>query len=182
MVTEQSSDVPSVDKVNKHDVNLKREDLSSEPNAGVNDDHSFATEDTTSSICVAKNLVCHLTSTQTNKSAAPTITTTTTKSPVILPPQQVDHINDGFNSTEVNIPSESQKYFFSDNKIENHFKVSHFSNPKANMENFHKSMKFAIYQCSVCQEAWPLKTKPKHLERYVCCRCSRQKYPPKVFS
>ena len=39
----------------------------------------------------------------------------------------------------------------------------------------------SIYQCTVCHEAWPLKTKPK-VSMYVCARCSRDKNTPKKFS
>jgi len=34
---------------------------------------------------------------------------------------------------------------------------------KENMKKFHKALKFQIYQCCVCHEAWPLKTNPKIL-------------------
>lgn len=50
------------------------------------------------------------------------------------------------------------------------------------MQKFHRSMKLTIYQCSVCHEAWPLKTKPKQPDKYVCSRCSRDKSIPKKFS
>lgn len=43
-------------------------------------------------------------------------------------------------------------------------------------------MKFCIYQCTVCHEAWPLKSKPKQIDKYVCSRCSRDKTIPKKFS
>ncbi len=55
----------------------------------------------------------------------------------------------------------------------------------ANIAKFHKSIEYFITQCtlllrifyysyySVCQEAWPLKSKPR--SPYVCSRCSRDK-------
>lgn len=46
---------------------------------------------------------------------------------------------------------------------------------KENMLKFHKALKCQIYQCTICHEAWPLKTKPKNPDKYVCCRCSRDK-------
>ena len=53
---------------------------------------------------------------------------------------------------------------------------------KQNMDKFHKSMKYSIYQCSICLEAWPLKVKPKSPASYVCNRCVRDKETPKKFS
>ena len=50
------------------------------------------------------------------------------------------------------------------------------------MKKFHKSLKFQIYQCSVCHEAWPLKTKPKNTVSYTCSRCLHDKNIPKNFS
>ena len=50
------------------------------------------------------------------------------------------------------------------------------------MKKFHKSLKFQIYQCSVCHEAWPLKTKPKTTVSYTCSCCLRDKNIPKKFS
>ena len=49
------------------------------------------------------------------------------------------------------------------------------------MRKFHKAMELRIYQCTVCHEAWPLKTKPKEVSTYVCSRCSRDKNNPKKF-
>ena len=53
---------------------------------------------------------------------------------------------------------------------------------KQNMDKFHKSMKYSIYQCSICLEAWPLKVKPKSPASYVCNRCVRDKETTKKFS
>lgn len=52
---------------------------------------------------------------------------------------------------------------------------------KCNMEQFHKSMQYSIFQCTVCKEAWPINTKPKCPASYVCLRCSRDKNTPKKF-
>ena len=51
---------------------------------------------------------------------------------------------------------------------------------KANINKFHKSMKYVVSQCTVCFEAWPLKSKPK--APYVCSRCFRDKKSQKKFS
>ena len=37
---------------------------------------------------------------------------------------------------------------------------------KANISKFHNSLQFHMTQCTICQEAWPLKFKPK--SPYVC--------------
>ena len=51
---------------------------------------------------------------------------------------------------------------------------------KTNINKFHKSVKYIVSQCTVCQEAWPLKTKPR--TPYVCSQCCRDKKSPKKFS
>lgn len=53
---------------------------------------------------------------------------------------------------------------------------------KENMRRFHKALKFTIYQCHVCHEAWPLKTKPKNSANYICSRGVHDKSVPKKFS
>ena len=62
------------------------------------------------------------------------------------------------------------------------FKFDNQKNATANISKFHKSMKYRIYQCKVCQEAWPSKTKQKLPGSYICLRCSRDKETPKKFS
>jgi hypothetical protein len=51
---------------------------------------------------------------------------------------------------------------------------------KANINKFNKSVQYIVRQCTVCQEAWPVKSKPN--TPYVCSRCSRDKKSPKKFS
>ena len=51
-----------------------------------------------------------------------------------------------------------------------------------NMEKFHKSLRFQIYQCCVCHEAWLLETMPKNSVNYTCSRCLHDKNVPKQFS
>ena len=53
---------------------------------------------------------------------------------------------------------------------------------KYNINKFHKSVEFAISQCTICQEGWPLKSKHRSPENYVCSRCSRDTKSPKKFS
>ena len=51
---------------------------------------------------------------------------------------------------------------------------------KTNINKFHKSVKYIVSQCTVCQEAWHLKSKPR--TPYVCSRCCRDKKSSKKFS
>ncbi len=51
---------------------------------------------------------------------------------------------------------------------------------KANIKKFHKSMQYIVSKCTVCQEAWPLKSKPT--APYECSRCLRDTKSPKKFS
>ena len=51
---------------------------------------------------------------------------------------------------------------------------------KTNINKFHKSVQCIVSHCTVCQEAWPLKSKPK--SPYVCSRCCRDKKSSKKFS
>ncbi len=53
---------------------------------------------------------------------------------------------------------------------------------KANIKKFHKSVEFFISKCSICHEAWPLKSKPNLSTGYICKQCSRDKKSPKKFS
>ena len=43
---------------------------------------------------------------------------------------------------------------------------------KVNIEKFHKSMKYSVFQCQICFEAWPIITKPKS-DFYFCKTCDR---------
>ena len=51
---------------------------------------------------------------------------------------------------------------------------------KANINKFNKSVQYIVSQCTVCQEAWPLKSKTK--TPYMCSRCFRDKKSPQKFS
>ena len=50
-----------------------------------------------------------------------------------------------------------------------------------NMMKFHKSVHYTIFQCKICYQAWPQKSR-KQLFKYVCLACSRDKQQPKRFS
>ena len=64
-------------------------------------------------------------------------------------------------------------------KVKNEMPI-HFA--KQDMTKFHYSIKYTIYHCNICREAWPLKTKPKNCPNYICSCCSRDKSVPKKFS
>ena len=51
-----------------------------------------------------------------------------------------------------------------------------------NMNDFHKSNQYSVCQCTVCFEAWPLKSSPRKVDHYQCQRCIRDKQQPKKFS
>ena len=53
---------------------------------------------------------------------------------------------------------------------------------KSFMSKFHSSINFSVFQCTVCHEAWPLKSKPRSPDTYICSRCNRDKKIPKTFS
>jgi hypothetical protein len=44
---------------------------------------------------------------------------------------------------------------------------------KTNINKFYRAVQHIVSQCTVCQEAWPLKSKPR--PAYVCSRCLRDK-------
>ena len=50
------------------------------------------------------------------------------------------------------------------------------------MRDFHNSLKFKIYKCNICREAWLLSAKCKEESTYVCSRCVRDKNATKKFS
>ncbi|CAH3185622.1 unnamed protein product [Porites lobata] len=41
---------------------------------------------------------------------------------------------------------------------------------------------YSVCQCTVCFEAWPLKSSPRKVDHYQCQRCIRDKQQPKKFS
>ncbi len=53
---------------------------------------------------------------------------------------------------------------------------------KLNMKQFHESIQYSIFQCTICKEAWPIISKLKSLNSYVCSRCLMDKNTPKKLS
>lgn len=53
---------------------------------------------------------------------------------------------------------------------------------KHNIDMFHNSNIYTVYQCSLCQEAWPINFTPRLHNQYQCSRCTNDKELPKKFS
>ena len=51
-----------------------------------------------------------------------------------------------------------------------------------NRNEFHKSIRFCIYQCNVCKEAWPVSQKLTDACSYICKQCKQDKDIIKKFS
>ena len=51
-----------------------------------------------------------------------------------------------------------------------------------NLMNFQKSLKFNIYHCTVCLEAWPTSKACRKCTNFVCGRCKDDRKSPKLFS
>ena len=75
---------------------------------------------------------------------------------------------------------DSQKEYLTAFDISQDGGIEEQSWAKANINKFHKSMKYVVSQCTICFEAWPLRSKPK--APYVCSQCSQDKKSPKKFS
>ena len=52
---------------------------------------------------------------------------------------------------------------------------------KHNIDMFHNSNIYTVYQCSLCQEAWPINFTPRLHNQYQCSRCTNDKELPKKF-
>lgn len=70
----------------------------------------------------------------------------------------------------------------SNSKIKNEMPIQSQPFAKQNMTKFHNSIKYTIYHYNICQETWPLKTKPNNYPNYICSGCSRDKSVLKKFS
>ena len=53
---------------------------------------------------------------------------------------------------------------------------------KHNIDMFHNSNIYTVYQCSLCQEAWPINFTPRLHNQYQWSRCTNDKGLPKTFS
>ena len=76
----------------------------------------------------------------------------------------------------------TQDEYLSQFDVATHGNLHDQSWAKSNMSKFHNATRFIVCQCIICYEAWPLKSKPKCLDKYICSRCSRDKKTPKKFS
>ena len=86
------------------------------------------------------------------------------------------------NNTSNVSEDEVQKQYLSDFENTENGKLHEQNWAKKNISNFYKSIYYFVFKCTVCHEAWPLKSKPRKPDSYVCLRCSRDKKCPKKFS
>ncbi len=77
-------------------------------------------------------------------------------------------------------PKISQQEYLNTFDITQNGGIEEQSWAKANINKFHKSVQYTVSQCTVCKEAWPLKSKPR--VPYVCSRCVRDNKSPRKFS
>ena len=82
-------------------------------------------------------------------------------------------------STENNELNSQQKAYLKEFNVALNGKLHTQSWAKTNILKFHNSNTYVVSQCTVCYEAWPLRSKSKDRETYVC---SRDKKSPKKFS
>ena len=66
--------------------------------------------------------------------------------------------------------------------IEKNGSIHEQSWAKNNINKFSKSIEFFISQCTICQEAWPMNSKPRSPDCYICSRCARDTKSPRKFS
>ena len=66
----------------------------------------------------------------------------------------------------------SQQDYLNKFDIEKDGSIHEQSWAKVNINKFSKSIEFFISQCTICQEAWPLNSKPRSPDCYICSRCA----------
>ena len=76
----------------------------------------------------------------------------------------------------------SQQDYLNKFDIEKDGSIHEQSWAKFNINKFSKSIEFFISQCTICQEAWPLNSKPRSPDCYICSRCARDTKSPRKFS
>ena len=76
----------------------------------------------------------------------------------------------------------SQKHYLTEFDAAKYGELHEQNWAKSNISKFHSSMEFSISQCTICKESWPMKSKPRTPDTYVCSRCSRDKKSPRKFS
>ena len=82
------------------------------------------------------------------------------------------------NAYAVRNPQTSKATFLSEFNIEKNGPLYDQVWAKENMKKFHDAMKCTIVKCTVCFEAWPLKSVPRIVESYICRRCKQDKKLP----
>ena len=77
--------------------------------------------------------------------------------------------------------TDAQKQYLNNLKNPENCKLNEQSWAKQNIANFHKSISFFVFKCTACHEDWPLKSKPRMPDFYMCLRCSKDKMSLKSF-
>ncbi|CAB4030858.1 ATP-dependent DNA helicase PIF1, partial [Paramuricea clavata] len=76
----------------------------------------------------------------------------------------------------------SQQDYLNKYDIEKDGSIHEQSWAQFNINKFYKSIQFFINQCTICHEAWPLNSKPRSPDCYICSRCARDTKSPRKFS
>ncbi len=80
------------------------------------------------------------------------------------------------------VPVLSQEDYLKEYDSVKYDKLHKQSWAKSFMSKFYSSINFTVFQCTVCHEAWPLKSKPRSPDTYICSRCGKDKKIPRKFS
>ena len=86
------------------------------------------------------------------------------------------------NSHAFKSPQSTKATFLSEFNVEKNGPLHDQVWAKENMKKFHRAMKYTIVKCTVCCEAWSLKSVPKIVESYICRKCKHNKELPGKFS
>ena len=86
------------------------------------------------------------------------------------------------NNNSISSESNAQHHFLSAFNNTQNGQIHQQNWAKTNMFKFHQSIVYFVCHCTICHEAWPLKSKPWSPDSYVCSRCVRDKKSPTKFS
>ena len=84
------------------------------------------------------------------------------------------------NSQQVPVPVLSQGYYLKEFDALNG-NLHKKSWAQSFISKFYVSINFSVFQCTVCYEAWPLKSNTKSPDTYICSQCSMDKKFKKSF-
>lgn len=90
--------------------------------------------------------------------------------------RKIDFVRDKSFQKKLNLRTNiSKKEYLKEFDVVKNGKINEQNWAQSNIAKFHKSVKYSTYQCTICKEAWPLKSKPRSPDSYVCLRCNRDK-------